>query len=233
MGYNFDYKLLIKAVLAQGTAQEGRNGDQLIIPHYSFTIENMKDDHKLLLRKMYYKGIAGEFNTLIDPTPLTNVAQFEKNGCNYWKNWSDKHGNINIDYHNQMHPRLENLIYDIRKDPNSRRHRLELWNQDNVDNCVLSLPCCWHGLTFTVIDKKLHLTWTQRSVDVAIGFPSDVYLAYLFMNYVALKTDLEVGSCMFALSNVHLYAEHLANARLLLSRDETDYDNPMSFQLKA
>jgi len=226
---NEEYKKLVRHILYTGVEQKGRNGSTLIIPSYSFTVQDMENGHTLKLRKMYYKGILGEFLTLVDSTPLTNVKQFEKNGCNYWSEWADENGDLNLDYHNQMHPQLGDVIRQIKKDPSSRRHVISLWNHKTVD--TLSLPCCWHSLTFSVIDKTLHLTWTQRSVDTMVGLPSDIYLAYLFMNYVAEHTKLRVGSCMFSLSNVHIYGTHIDSAIELLERSDEYSDIPLKFKV--
>lgn len=231
---NESYRQLVIKILTEGHLQEGRNGEQLIIPHYSFTVDDMKNDHLLKLRKMYTKGIEGEFNTLIDWTrPLTNVSQFEENGCNYWSKWAGPNGELNLDYYNQMHPQLEDIIDQINLDPHSRRHVISLWNHDNVKSGVLSLECCWYSMIFTVIDHKLHMQWIQRSVDTMIGLPSDIYLAYLFMKHVAYSTGLRIGSCQFSLSNCHIYAEHIENAYKLIKRTEKDSDKPLKFELKA
>jgi len=230
-----EYKDLVNHILQYGTDQSCRNGSQRIIPHWSFTLDFSSgiDSAKLKLRKMYYKGVEGEFKTLIDPTPLENVVQFEMNGCNYWGDWAAKDGSINIDYHNKMHPQLERLILQIKDDPNSRRHMIDLWDHENVYFNYLSLPCCWHNMTFSVINNVLHMKWTQRSVDTMIGLPSDIYLAYLFMDYIANECDLKIGTCMFSLSNVHIYSEHIEGAMELLDRTEDDYNKPLKFELKA
>ena len=231
-----EYKDLVNHILQYGTDQECRNGSQRIIPHWAFTLDfsdPTQDNHILKLRKMYYKGVLGEFKTLIDPTPLTSVTQFEANGCNYWKDWADDDGGINIDYANQMHPQLERLIEDIKQDPNSRRHIIDLWDPENVWSKELSLPCCWHNLTFSVIAGVLHLKWTQRSVDTMVGLPSDVYLAYKFMQLITTECSLAMGTCMFSLSNVHIYEEHLENAEELLGRDEDYSEVPLKFELKT
>jgi len=231
---NKKYKKLIKKILKAGAKVVGRNGGTLIVPTYSFTLDhNHGTNHELLLRKMYYKGVKGEFDTLIQPQPLRNISQFERNGCNYWKLWAKEDGSINIDYHNMLHPQLEELIENIKKDPNSRRHLIELWNPINVKQGTLSLPCCWHGLTFSIIDNTLHLKWTQRSVDVMIGLPADIYLSYLFMKHVAQLCDLKIGTCMYSLSNVHIYEEHIGNAFNILKRSKRDFDKPLKFELKS
>lgn len=231
MGFNDLYKKLVYEILTNGTFVDGRNGRIIMLPFYSFVIDDMKNDHKLLLRRMFYRGVIGEFKTLIDPTPLTNVSQFAANGCNYWSPWAGPNGELTLDYHDELHPQLEDVIEQIKHTPGSRRHVISLWNHGNLK--ALSLPCCWHNLTFSVIESTLHLVWAQRSVDTMIGLPSDVYLAYLFMDHVCTETGLEMGSCMFSLSNVHIYGDHISNSKAILERTTDDYNVPLKFQIKA
>ena len=225
------YKKLVSTILTTGELQSCRNGRQLIIPTYSFTLDFKTQSPKLTLRKMSYKGVKGEFDTLIDDVPLTNVSQFEANGCNYWKLWGGEDGELRLDYADMLKPQLKPLINQIKTDHGSRRHVIELWNHENISD--LSLPCCWHGLTFSVILDTVHLKWVQRSVDTMIGLPADIYLAYLFMALIAEECNLKIGTCMFALSNVHIYEEHISNASILLERTSADIDNPLSFELKS
>lgn len=230
---NNEYKKLVRTILDSGIDQGCRNGRQRIIPSYSFTLDFRKQNHILTLRKMWYNGVDGEFKTLISPERLTNVSQFEANGCNYWKDWAGANGALNLDYYNELHPALYNVIEQIKRDPGSRRHVISLWNNEHAFNNTLSLHCCWHNLTFCVIAGVLHLTWTQRSVDTMVGLPADIYLAYKFMEYVANECNLVIGTCMFSLSNVHIYEEHLNSAVELLGRTKDDCDKPLKFELKG
>jgi thymidylate synthase len=180
---------------------------------------------------MYPKGVEGEFKTLLGPK-VTNVSDFEKNGCHYWKLWAKEDGSLNIDYSNKLHPQLDDIIEQIKTDPYSRRHVIELWDHESVKSDELSLACCWHGMTLSVIRNTLHMTWVQRSVDTMIGFPSDVLLAYLFLSYISEETGYDIGSVMFSLSNVHIYTDHIEGAKELLSRSAFEYDIPLKFNLK-
>lgn len=227
--YNEKYKDLIRTVLDQGSKQECRNGSQIIIPAYSFTI-NWKD-WRLNLRKMNYKGVEGEFSTLLDPTPLTNVKQFKDNGCNYWDMFAAEDGSLNLDYHNELHKQLWDVIDEIIINPNSRRHVIDLWSHENVQDGVLSLPCCHYSYIFSVINGTINLVWNQRSADVALGVPSDVYLGHLLLNYIADQTGTIPGTMTFNLANVHLYEQHINDAKILLTRTEMDYNNPLKFEL--
>ncbi len=228
---NLKYKELVRHVLNNGIKSKCRNGKQRIIPSYSFTLDFDKHDPKLSLRKMYYKGVKGEFDTLVDPTPLKHINQFERNGCNYWKEWASADGSLNLDYHNKLHPQLEDIIEQIKTDPNSRRHVIELWDHKSANSGKLSLPCCWHGMTITVIGKALHMTWSQRSVDVMVGLPADIYLSFKFMHHIASRCGLTVGTCMYGLSNVHIYERHVPNAITLLGRTIHDNQNPLKFEV--
>ena len=230
---NDEYKMLVRKILACGEKTECRNGKQLILPTYSFTLDFRLQSHFLTLRKMHYAGVLGEFKTLIAKEQLTNVQQFRDNGCNYWGSWAADDGSLNLDYYNKLHPQLEDIIVQIKTDPTSRRHVVNLWDHENVKDGSLSLPCCWFTLIFTVIKGILHLNWIQRSVDTMVGLPADIYLAYLFMNHVAIEGQLEIGTCMFSLSNVHIYEEHINKAHKLLARNHTDSNKPLTFELKA
>ena len=230
---NTEYKKLVKHILDNGTYQECRNGHQLIIPSYSFTLDFRSTDHIISLRKMYTRGIIGEFETLVDAdNPLTNVKQFKNNGCNYWDKFASEDGSLRLDYYDRLHPQLEDVIENIKKDPYSRRHVISLWHHENVQSDVLSLASCWHNLTFSIINDTLHLTWVQRSVDTMVGLPSDIVLAFMFMQLVSDRTGYKIGTCMFSLSNVHIYEEHIEGAKELLTRSAADYAKPLKFELK-
>ena len=242
--YNKKYKLLVKYILENGILQDCRNGSQLIITFYNFYLDfSYKDNHILHLRKINYSQVYGEFKTLIDKNnKLQNINQFKDNKCYYWDKWAKNDGSINLDYYNMLHPQLELIIDQIKRFPNSRRHIIELWNYKNVFNNELnfpkhkernlSLPCCWHNITFSIINNKLFMSFTIRSNDIMIGNPADVYLAYLFHKYVAIATGYKQAICNFNIRNAHIYKEHIDNAKILLTRTEKDIKNPLFFKLK-
>ena len=233
MTYNQSYKKLVEQVLITGTWVESRNSQTLSIPFYSFIIKDLANDHKLLLRKQGVKGIEGEFKTLMSKTPLVNSAQFRANSCNYWEANAGPNGELRLDYYDELHAQLPNLVANIKSDPYSRRHKLELWNHKNVSSGVLSLPCCWTGFTISILENKLHMTFNTRSQDLMLGTQADVYIAWLFMKYLSEETGYATGDLMYTMSNVHLYEEHIPGAKELLTRTESDFDKKLSFELKA
>ena len=225
--YNTEYKKLIRHILNNGIKVQSRNALTLAVPHYSFTIDDMENDWKLLLRKMNYKGVWGEWLTFTSAIPLTNISQLKDNGCNYWKGFEDEDGSINLDYANKLPHQLKEIIEEINTDPHSRRLHIELWDSDKEHRDTLNLVCCHHGYTFSIIKNILHMTWIQRSTDCFLGLPSDIVYAHFMMSYIAANCNLKVGSCMFSLSNVHLYENSLSASKELLDRTEEDHDKPL------
>jgi len=219
---NKEYIKLLKKILESGTWLSSRNSRTLQIPFYSFSI-NAKD-WVLSLRKMHYKSTLGEFKTLMNlDNPLTNVSQFEANGCPYWKLWGGPNGELKLAYYDNLHPQLEDIIEQIKTDPYSRRHIVDLWDHEQVKSGILSLPSCWYNMTFVYTGRQLDLVWTQRSVDTYYGLPADVYLARLFLEHVCTQTDIPMGNIHFSLSNVHLYENQIKATQELIDGKEPSY----------
>ena len=230
--YNLKYQTLIRKILNNGIWTDSRNSLTISLPHYSFTVDDMENDWQLLLRKMNYKGVYGEWITFSSDKPLTNVKQLQDNGCPYWNGFADEDGSINLDYANKLPQQLNDVIEGILSDKTSRRYHIELWDSDKQHREDLNLPCCHHGYTFSIIQDVLHMTWIQRSTDCFLGLPSDVAFAHYMMKHIADRTGLKIGSCMFALSNVHLYENSIAQAKEILNRTTADYDKPLKVKLE-
>ena len=126
-------------------------------------------------------------------------------GCPYWKLWADKDGKLELDY--PPREQWEALIEGIKKDPGSRRHMINLWNSKRLDQ--LSLPCCHFNYQFYVRDGFIDLIWTQRSLDVAIGLPSDLVLSALYLSEIGRRTGLTPGKVTMNFGDTHIYQEHL------------------------
>ena len=202
------YRQLVIDVLSDGIKQEGRNGATREV--FGTTIKlDVADDVLPMItgRKMYYKGIVGEALALMQ-APCNHVSDFESRGCNYWKLWADEDGNLELDY--PIRKQLEGIIKDINRDPHSRRHIIDLWNQQNLSH--LSLPCCHYGYQFNIQGNNINMIWTQRSADLMIGVPSDMILATIYLRIVADATGYEANEITMNFGSTHIYEEHVENA---------------------
>jgi thymidylate synthase len=155
------------------------------------------------MRKIYYKGVIGEFISFLQDAKSTQ--HFEINGCNYWKLWADSDGSLRLDY--PPRGQLEYVINLIKTEPTSRRILIDLWNPENRGK--LSLDPCHTQYQFSVRNGKLDMIWTQRSVDFAVGAPSDFILAALYNITIANECDLIPGIITFNFGDTHIYEEHI------------------------
>lgn len=197
------YKELGQKILNEGIFQQGRNGRTLSIFGTTMKYDLANGFPLLNMRKIYYKGVVGEFLSFIGDAKT--LEEFESNGCPFWKLWADEDGTLRLDY-----PPREQLGYVIdliKNEPTSRRILIDLWNPDNRGK--LSLDPCHTQYQFSVREGRLNMIWTQRSVDFAIGAPSDFILAALYVITIANECNLLPGELTFNFGDTHLYEEHI------------------------
>jgi thymidylate synthase len=203
MSIDFQYAVIAKQILETGIKKEGRNGNTISIfgAHMSYDVG--RGFPLLRMRKIFYKGILGEFKSFLDDAK--SVQEFEANGCNYWKLWADEDGALRLDY--PPREQLDYVINLLKTEPNSRRMIIDLWNPDNRGK--LSLDPCHTQYQFYVRNNKLDMIWNQRSVDWAIGAPSDFVLAALYNITIANEVGLQPGIVTFNFGDTHVYEEHI------------------------
>lgn len=205
------FRSLIINALAQDK-RETRNavtqsyfGDHLVIDsliHNQFPA--------LLGRKLFLDGIIGEMAAFLKGPKA--VKDFKAQGCNYWDDWGDKTGKLNVDYGNAWLDfdgvnQLKEVVESLKKDPTGRRHLITGWNPSHLKD--LSLPCCHYSYQWYVNDGELEMIWNQRSVDIMIGLPSDIVLAAVWNILMAQTVGLRPGRLHFMLGDCHIYESHL------------------------
>ncbi len=118
------------------------------------------------------------------------------------------------DYTGQGVDQLARVVEQLRTQPNSRRIVIDLWNPQVVDQCAL--PPCHVLYQFQVRDGHLDCHLFQRSWDVFLGWNTTT--AALWVHLLAAATGLIPGTLVHSISDAHLYHQHLAAARQLVSR---------------
>lgn len=205
------YKELVMDVINEGEMRETRNGTTLST--FGTTLKFDVESNGLPLlsyRHIYTKGIVGEFLGFLQDAQT--VEEFEALGCPYWKLWGDKEGSLKLDY--PPREQLNAVIESIKAEPTGRRHIINLWDHTHLD--ALSLPCCHFNYQFYVRKGKLDIIWTQRSLDVAIGLPSDLVLATLYLEHIGQATGLKPGRITMNFGDTHIYEEHLSDLKRLV-----------------
>jgi len=115
---------------------------------------------------------------------------------------------------------MAQLIEDIKRNPNSRRHIISAWNPKDIPVMAKSgLPPCHTLFQFYVADNKLSCQLYQRSADVFLGVPFNIASYALLTMMVAQVCDLELGDFVHTFGDAHLYENHLDQSKEQLSRD--------------
>ena len=106
---------------------------------------------------------------------------------------------------------IEELIYNLKNHPDSRRHIVNAWNVEDLDEMVL--PPCHYGFQCYVREGKyLSLMWNQRSVDTFLGLPFNIASYGLLLTMIAKECELIPDQLIGNLGDVHLYKNHVEQA---------------------
>ncbi|MCB0676176.1 MAG: thymidylate synthase, partial [Saprospiraceae bacterium] len=112
---------------------------------------------------------------------------------------------------------IAQAVEQIKSNPDSRRIIVNAWNVGDLPKMALS-PC--HALfQFYVADGKLSCQLYQRSADVFLGVPFNIASYALLTMMMAQVCNLQPGEFVHTFGDVHLYNNHLEQARLQLTRD--------------
>ena len=183
----------------------------------------------LTTKKLHFKSIAHELLWFLRGD--TNVKYLNDNGVKIWNEWADENGDTGAIYGKQWRSwptpnggidQIKKVIRDIRNNPNSRRLLVSAWNVGELDKMALE-PC--HLLfQFYVSCGKLSCQLYMRSNDFLLGNPYNIASYALLTHMIAQQCNLEVGEFIWNGGDVHLYNNHLEQAKLQLTR--TPYKLP-------
>lgn len=213
-----DYAFLIAKALNLGTLRETRNAKTKAIFGEMLRVSVRGGIFPLLQgRKMFSKGVFGELAAMLRRP--TNVVDFEKWGCSYWRKWAEPStGDLKLDYGNTWFDfngvdQIAQLKDKLANNPTDRRMIISSWKPDGLEE--LSLPCCHHTYQFYVdLDTgELNMSWSQRSVDLMIGLPSDIVFAAAWLIAVAKEFNLRPGEITMFLGDCHVYEQHIEGAK--------------------
>ena len=111
---------------------------------------------------------------------------------------------------------VAHVVESLRGNPGSRRHIVEGWNVAELDR--MALPPCHKTYQFHVAEGRLNCLLYQRSCDVALGLPFNLWSAALFSRMLAQQCDLEPGELVWMGGDTHLYLNHAELVEAQLAR---------------
>ncbi len=156
----------------------------------------------------------------------TNIKYLKDNGVSIWDEWADENGDLGPVYGSQWRSwpapdgrhidQIANVLDQIKTKPDSRRHIVSAWNPAEVDK--MALPPCHALFQFYVADGKLSCQLYQRSADYFLGVPFNIASYALLTYMVAQQCELMPGDFVWTGGDVHLYSNHIDQAKLQLLR---------------
>lgn len=220
------YLNLMKKVLTEGTEKNDRTGTGTLSIFGHQMRFHLKEGFPLVTTKKCHLGsIIHELLWFLKGE--TNIAYLRENNVSIWDEWADETGSLGPIYGKQWRSwgtadgrqvdQLAQTIDLLKNDPDSRRIIVSAWNVGDLDKMALA-PC--HAFfQFYVADNRLSCQLYQRSCDVFLGLPFNIASYSLLMHMLAQQSDLLLGDFVWTGGDIHLYSNHLEQARLQLKRE--------------
>lgn len=219
------YLDLMKDILENGSQKSDRTGTgTLSVFGRQLRFDLSAGFPLVTTKKLHLRSIIYELLWFLSGD--TNVGYLREHGVTIWDEWADERGELGPVYGYQWRSwpapnggsidQIAQVIRQIKEKPDSRRHIVTAWNPAEVDK--MALPPCHALFQFYVADGKLSCQLYQRSADYFLGVPFNIASYALLTCMFAQQCDLVPGDFVWTGGDVHLYTNHLDQARLQLSR---------------
>lgn len=231
------YLQLLHDVLKNGEERGDRTGTGTLSVFGRQVRYNLQDGFPMVTtKKVPFKLIASELKWFLNGD--TNIDFLHKYNNHIWDDWADENGNLGNIYGKQWRSwttyqevwgmskqgyfvdsidQIKNVIEQIKTNPDSRRLIVSAWNPAEVDK--MALPPCHTLFQFYVREGKyLDCQLYQRSADIFLGVPFNIASYALLTHMIAEVTGLKAGEFVHTFGDLHLYKNHIEQAKLQLTR---------------
>jgi thymidylate synthase len=220
------YLDLLSHVMTHGKHRTDRTGTGTISVFGAQTRFDLREGFPLVTtKKIHLRSLIHELLWFIQGN--TNVRYLQEHGVSIWDEWADENGDLGPVYGKQWRhwagpdgqqvDQLAEVIAQIKKTPDSRRHIVSAWNPAEIPQMKLA-PC--HALfQFYVEDGHLSCQLYQRSADLFLGVPFNIASYALLLAMVAQVTGLKPGDFVHTFGDLHIYQNHREQVERQLSRE--------------
>ena len=193
----------------------------------------------LTTKKLHLRSIAYELLWFLRGD--TNISFLKENRVSIWDEWADSNGDLGPVYGKQWRSwecpdgrvvdQITQVQQMIMKTPDSRRLIVSAWNVADIQD--MALPPCHLLFQFYVANDRLSCQLYQRSADFFLGVPFNIASYALLTVMMAGSTGLRPGEFIHTLGDVHLYNNHLDQAKLQLERQPRSFPHLRLKQFRA
>ena len=220
------YLDLLRQVMEHGRFKADRTGTGTYSQFGAQLRFRLADGFPLLTtKKVHVKSLVYELLWFLRGE--TNVRWLQERGVSIWNEWAKPDGSLGRVYGAQWTDwrgpdgksvdQIRWVVDEIRRNPDSRRLIVSAWNPGELDQ--MALPPCHTLFQFYVSDGALSCQLYQRSADIFLGVPFNIASYALLTLMVARVTGLKPGDFVHTFGDLHLYSNHVEQAKLQLSRE--------------
>jgi len=235
------YQNLLRDILENGISKLDRTGTGTVSVFGRQVEFDFEDGVPLLTcRKLPYRNTLVELEGFIKG--ITSKQWYKERGCPYWNYWCnpkkvpyalDEDTRKRMAEEDDLGPiygaiwrgksehqkidQFEQVINELKKNPNSRRLFFTAWSPMDADQQAL-VPCHMSVL-LNVTDDKLNLIWHQRSVDVVLGTSANMFFYAMLLQLICMETGYEEGKVIGQFGDTHIYVNHFEGVNKILERD--------------
>ena len=221
-----EYHRLLKLVMERGRPRTDRTGTGTIGVFGAQARFDLRETFPLVTtKKVHLRSIIHELLWFLRGD--TNTRYLHENGVTIWDEWADANGDLGRVYGAQWRSwrgadgksvdQIAEAVRLIRTSPDSRRILVSAWNPGELH--LMALPPCHAMFQFHVSDGELSCQLYQRSADLFLGVPFNIASYALLTMMMAQVCGLKPGEFVHAFGDLHLYSNHLEQAREQLSRE--------------
>lgn len=232
------YIQLLQDVLDNGNFKDDRTGTGIYSVFGRQVRYDLGDGFPLLTtKKLHIRSILHELLWFLQGA--TSIKYLQDNGVTIWDEWATEEGELGPVYgaqwrywkgtDGQEYDQIEQLVYSLKNNPNSRRHIINGWNvaclpdeskppHVNAAEGRMALPPCHVLYQFYVSEGKLSSSLYIRSNDLFLGNPYNTASLAFLTHMLAQQCDLDVGEIVLSIGDCHLYSNHIEQAKLQLQR---------------
>jgi len=219
------YLDLLRYILDQGVGKDDRTGvGTRSVFGYQMRFDLQAGFPLITTKKIHTKSIIYELLWFLRGD--TNIKYLHEHGVSIWDEWADDTGDLGPVYgaqwrswradNGEIIDQVSNVVEEIRTNPSSRRLIVSAWNVGDIPR--MALPPCHCFFQFYVSNGQLSCHLYQRSADVFLGVPFNIASYALLTMMIAQVCGYAPGELVHTFGDVHLYNNHIQQAKLQLSR---------------
>lgn len=230
-------KELIKRVLDEGCMDinprpkysDGTPAHTLSVNHGMMTYDLTKDEMPIItLRPIAVKSAIGELLWIYQDESNNLDLLKDKYGVTWWDEWDIGDRTIGACYGETIkrHNLMKDLLEDIKKDPDGRRHIINMWQIEDFKDKHGLKPCAyqtvWNVRHASDGTNYLDMCLFQRSSDFLTAGCINQVQYLIFLHLVARHCGYTPGRFTWFYNNIHIYDRHIKQAKILLEREPID-----------